>query len=115
MPDGHPLERAGIRTDARLRPVDAAGEVVLDNVVVAGSLLAGQRYLAERCGDGVAIASGFRAAATLAAARPGPTPRRRRPAARCRAAGSAPMTIHDLVAEAAELVHVRSACRPTTA
>jgi glycerol-3-phosphate dehydrogenase subunit B len=69
-PDGHPLERAGIRTDAGLRPVDARGEVVLDNVVVAGSLLAGQRYLAERCGDGVAIASGFRAAATLSGAAP---------------------------------------------
>lgn len=65
-PGGHPLEVAGIRTDADLRPVDAAGNVVLDNVAVAGSLLAGQRYLTERCGDGVAITSGFRAAATVA-------------------------------------------------
>jgi glycerol-3-phosphate dehydrogenase subunit B len=67
-PDGHPLERAGIRTNAALRPVDAGGRVVLENVVVAGSLLAGMRYLAERCGDGVAIASGMRAAETLAGA-----------------------------------------------
>jgi glycerol-3-phosphate dehydrogenase subunit B len=66
--DGHPLERAGIRTDAALRPVDAGGRVALENVVVAGSLLAGMRYLAERCGDGVAIASGLRAAETLAGA-----------------------------------------------
>jgi glycerol-3-phosphate dehydrogenase subunit B len=64
-PRGHPLERAGIRTDDKLRPVDANGRVVLENVAIAGSLLAGQRYLAERCGDGVAIASGFRAAAVL--------------------------------------------------
>ena len=63
--DGHPLERAGVRTDAQLRPIDAAGDVVFDNVIVAGSLLAGQRAVAERCGDGVAIASGWRAAATL--------------------------------------------------
>ena len=67
--DGHPLERAGIRTDGNLRPVDPAGQVVFDNVAIVGSLLAGQRYLAERCGDGVAIASGWRAAAALIEAR----------------------------------------------
>jgi len=65
-PAGHPLEAAGIRTDANLRPVDRKGKVVLANVVVVGSLLAGQRYLSERCGDGVAIASGQLAAATIA-------------------------------------------------
>jgi glycerol-3-phosphate dehydrogenase subunit B len=64
-PGGHPLERAGIRTDEKLRPVDERGKVRFDNVAVVGSLLAGQRYLAERCGDGVAIASGRRAAAVL--------------------------------------------------
>ena len=62
---GHPLEAAGIRTDAELRPLDAGGKVVLENVAIVGSLLAGQRYLVERCGDGVAIASGRRAAAVL--------------------------------------------------
>jgi glycerol-3-phosphate dehydrogenase subunit B len=66
-PDGHPLERAGIRTDADLHPLGASGKVAFDNVVVAGSLLAGQRYIAERCGDGVAIASARRAAATVLA------------------------------------------------
>lgn len=66
-PAGHPLVRAGIRTDADLRPLDASGEVAFDNVLVAGSLLAGHRPLAERCGDGVAIASAHRAAATIGA------------------------------------------------
>ena len=42
-PDGHPLERAGIRTDADLRPLDARGKVAFDNVHIAGILLAGQR------------------------------------------------------------------------
>jgi glycerol-3-phosphate dehydrogenase subunit B len=65
-PAGHPLEAAGIRTDADLRPLDARGRVAFDNVAVIGSMLAGQRYLSERCGDGVAIASGGRAAAALA-------------------------------------------------
>jgi glycerol-3-phosphate dehydrogenase subunit B len=66
-PAGHPLEKAGIRTDAQLRPVDADGAPVFENVRVAGSLLAGQRYIRERCGDGVALASGWRAARSLSA------------------------------------------------
>jgi glycerol-3-phosphate dehydrogenase subunit B len=66
-PAGHPLEAAGIRTDASLRPVDRRGRVALANVAIAGSLLAGQRYLTERCGDGVAIASGQRAASLFLA------------------------------------------------
>jgi glycerol-3-phosphate dehydrogenase subunit B len=65
---GHPLERAGIRTDPQLRPLAADGPARFANVAIAGSLLAGQRYLAERCGDGVAIASGWRAAETARAA-----------------------------------------------
>lgn len=70
-PAGHPLERAGIRTDADLRPLDAGGAVSFENVVVVGALLAGQRSVAERCGDGVSIASGWRAAAVLGAGRTG--------------------------------------------
>ena len=72
---GHPLEAAGIRTDAALRPLDPATQrAALPNVLVAGALLFGQRYLAERCGDGVAIASGWRAA-TRARRRDHPRPR----------------------------------------
>lgn len=74
-PDGHPLERAGIRTDAGLHPVDASGSVAFDNVLIVGSLLAGQRYIAERCGDGVAIASARRAAGTILAARSSSPPK----------------------------------------
>jgi len=65
-PAGHRLEAAGIRTDAALHPVDGRGRVAFANVAIAGSLLAGQRYLTERCGDGVAVASGRRAAAIFA-------------------------------------------------
>ncbi|HET9345545.1 MAG TPA: anaerobic glycerol-3-phosphate dehydrogenase subunit GlpB [Candidatus Limnocylindrales bacterium] len=73
-PVGHPLEAAGIRTDDRLQPVDADGKVVLENVAVVGSMLAGMHYLEERCGDGVAIASGFRAAKVLAGSTSLPEP-----------------------------------------
>ncbi|MFI5200418.1 MAG: hypothetical protein ACHQXL_08615, partial [Candidatus Limnocylindrales bacterium] len=65
-PGGHPLELAGIRTDAQLRPIapgaGPGGSPLAVNVRIAGSALAGQRYLRERCGDGVALASGRRAA-----------------------------------------------------
>lgn len=64
-PAGHPLEKAGIRTDSELRPVAADGEAPFDNVRVAGSLLAGQRSVRDRCGDGVALTSGRRAARSL--------------------------------------------------
>jgi glycerol-3-phosphate dehydrogenase subunit B len=81
-PDGHPLERAGIRTDDALRPLDGSGKVALENVVVVGSQLAGMRYLEERCGEGVAITSGIRAAEVLAravgASRPEDRPSRKR-------------------------------------
>ena len=59
----HPLETAGIEVDASLAP---AG---LENVRVIGSALAGMHYLDERCGDGVALASAHRAAASLASKR----------------------------------------------
>ncbi|MEO5963857.1 MAG: FAD-binding protein, partial [Candidatus Limnocylindrales bacterium] len=65
-PAGHPLEAAGVRTDHGLHPLDpATGRAALANVLVAGAMLAGQRALRERCGDGVAIASGWRAAQEL--------------------------------------------------
>lgn len=73
-PDGHPVEAAGVRTDRDLRPTDADGRISGPrDVRVVGSLLAGQRYLRERCGDGVAITSAWRVAQQLAGARVAPT------------------------------------------
>lgn len=65
----HPLESVGIRVDAELRPLDPAGQVAYENVRVIGSALAGMRYLEQRCGDGVALASAHRAARSLASGR----------------------------------------------
>ena len=64
-PAGHPLEAAGIRTDKDLRPLDSSAKPAFENVKVVGTMLAGQRYMRERCRDGVAIASGWRAARVL--------------------------------------------------
>ena len=65
----HPIEVAGIRTDADLRPIGASGAAELANVLVIGSALSGMRYLDERCGDGVALATAHRAARALALGR----------------------------------------------
>jgi hypothetical protein len=49
-----------------MRPVSKKGKPIFDNVRAVGSNLAGQRWLRERCGDGVAIASAHRAAVSIA-------------------------------------------------
>ena len=58
----HPFARAGVAVDEGLRPVDASGARVVENVLVAGATLAGARPWKEKSGDGVSLASGYRAA-----------------------------------------------------
>lgn len=66
--DDHPIGRAGVAADHELRPVDAAGERVLDNVLVAGATLAGAEPWREKSGDGISLATGHRAAELVLAA-----------------------------------------------
>lgn len=61
----HPLARAGVAVDAQQRPVDAAGERVLDNALVAGATLAGAEPWREKSGDGLSLSTGFRAAGLI--------------------------------------------------
>ncbi|HEV3399037.1 MAG TPA: FAD-binding protein, partial [Actinomycetes bacterium] len=63
----HPLAAAGVRVDAELRPVDAAGEPLLANVRCVGGLLAAHDPTAEGSREGVALATAARVAALLAA------------------------------------------------
>ena len=66
--DAHPMSRAGVAVDRDLRPVDAAGERILENVVVAGATLAGAEPWREKSGDGLSLATGHRAAELVLAA-----------------------------------------------
>ena len=66
--DDHPLGRAGVAADRELRPVDDAGDRVLDNVLVAGATLAGAEPWREKSGDGISLATGHRAAELVLAA-----------------------------------------------
>lgn len=66
--DDHPLARAGVAVDSGLRPVDAAGERLFDNVLVAGATLAGAEPWREKSGDGLSLSTGYRAAELVLAA-----------------------------------------------
>ena len=54
--------KAGIRTDEMLRPVNEGGVVVFDNIHVIGRELAGYDFCREHSGNGVALASAYKAA-----------------------------------------------------
>lgn len=64
---GHPAHRAGVRVDARLRPVGDGGEPVRPNLFAAGGLLAAADRALERSADGIACATGWRAGLEAAA------------------------------------------------
>ncbi len=57
-----PLYRVGVWSDARLRPLGAAGTPRSPRLYVAGEFLAGFDPAADRSGHGVALLSGMRAA-----------------------------------------------------
>jgi len=61
-PEAHPIHRAGVVTDADLRPVDPEGRILLANVRAAGSILAHHQAIEEKSREGIDIATGFLAA-----------------------------------------------------
>lgn len=61
------IDLAGVRVDACMRPLDAEGRVVIENLFVAGGLLAGAERSLERSADGIACASGYVAGLEAAA------------------------------------------------
>ena len=58
----HPVHQAGVLTNAVFQPVDEAGNVILENVRVAGSILAHHQSVAEKSREGIEIATGYMAA-----------------------------------------------------
>lgn len=62
---GHPVNMAGIEVDSRLRPLNAAGEPVSDNVYAAGAILAHHDWMRMKCGAGLAIATAYKAVQEL--------------------------------------------------
>ena len=66
--EDHPIGRAGVAVDHELRALDAAGEPVLENVLVVGATLGGAEPWKEKSGDGLSLATGHRAAELVLAA-----------------------------------------------
>jgi glycerol-3-phosphate dehydrogenase subunit B len=61
---GHPIHRlAGLRVDACMRPVEADGAPILENVYAVGQLLAGANPLTDGCAEGIALATSYKAIA----------------------------------------------------
>ena len=60
-PAGHAINRAGLRIDRYFRPVDAGQQPVYPRLFAAGSILAHQDWVREKCGSGLAITSAFAA------------------------------------------------------
>lgn len=60
-PSGHPINRAGVRTDVAWRPLAANGDPASPRLFAAGSILAKQDWMREKCGAGLAIATAWAA------------------------------------------------------
>lgn len=62
---GHPINKAGIRTNSRLNPVDEEGRVLLENLYVVGSILGHHDATREKSGTGVDISTAYKAIRNL--------------------------------------------------
>jgi len=58
----HPVHQTGILTDSSLRPIDEKGDLLLENVWVAGSILAHHNFIEEKSREAIEIATGYTAA-----------------------------------------------------
>lgn len=63
--EAQPFAKLGLDVDEKMRPLDASGNVFINNVFVAGRNLGGYDYSFEKSGNGVAIASGYQAAMSV--------------------------------------------------
>ncbi|MGQ0602288.1 MAG: glycerol-3-phosphate dehydrogenase subunit GlpB [Anaerolineales bacterium] len=61
----HPFNKIGLMTDAEMRPLDAHGRPLLDNLHVCGALLAGAEPWKEKSGEGISLASAYQAAKSI--------------------------------------------------
>jgi glycerol-3-phosphate dehydrogenase subunit B len=61
----HPISRAGIAVDDKMRPVDGASGPVYENLHAVGATLAGAVPWREASGNGISLASGYAAAEAI--------------------------------------------------
>lgn len=61
-PKGHPIHKAGIDVDTKLRPLRQKEKIYNKALFAAGIILAGQDWIRDRSGAGIAIATAYKAA-----------------------------------------------------
>jgi glycerol-3-phosphate dehydrogenase subunit B len=65
---GHPVSQAGLEIDDDLRPLGQAGRPAHERLFAAGMILAHQDWTRSRCGNGLAMATGYAAVDRVVAA-----------------------------------------------
>jgi len=56
---GHPINKAGLMVDGYFRPVDEDGQLIYPNLYAAGSILAHQDWIRQKCGSGLAVSTAY--------------------------------------------------------
>jgi glycerol-3-phosphate dehydrogenase subunit B len=64
-PEGHPIHQAGLEIDENFRPLNASGVPAYLNLFAAGSILAHQDWIRQKCGSGLAIATAYGAVSSF--------------------------------------------------
>jgi glycerol-3-phosphate dehydrogenase subunit B len=64
-PGGHAVNRAGLETDAMMRPLDADGCPAFEKLFAAGIILAHQDWTRMKCGSGLSVATAYGAVKSL--------------------------------------------------
>jgi glycerol-3-phosphate dehydrogenase subunit B len=60
-PAGHGINRAGLETDEYFRPLNREKKPAFDRLFAAGSILAHQDWIRQKCGAGLSIATAYAA------------------------------------------------------
>jgi len=63
----HPIHQAGILTNSSFRPVNERGDQILENVWVAGTIIAHHHAIDEKSKEGIEISTGYAAAKSASA------------------------------------------------
>jgi glycerol-3-phosphate dehydrogenase subunit B len=64
-PQGHEINRAGIEIDGSFRPLNPSGEPAFENMFAAGSILAHQDWMRQKCGAGLSISTAYAAVSSF--------------------------------------------------
>lgn len=64
--DAHPYPRFGVRIDEELHPLDADGDIQIENLRAGGAVIGGADFAAEKSGSGISIATGVKAGTAAA-------------------------------------------------